>query len=67
MKRVVVLLISLALISSFFGCMQGTGEMTYEGVYVKTENGQHILTAEPMTARNTTCCRRRRLVKPWTN
>ena len=43
MKRVLTLLVCFALLSSLFGCVQATGEMTYEGIYVKAANGQHIL------------------------
>lgn len=43
MKRFLALLVCFALLSSLFGCTQATGEMTYEGIYVKTENEQHIL------------------------
>ena len=43
MKRVLTLLVCFALLSSLFGCIQATGEMTYEGIYVKAANGQHIL------------------------
>ncbi len=43
MKRVLALLVCFALLSSFFGCRPATGEMIYSGIYVKAENGQHIL------------------------
>lgn len=43
MKRFLTLLVCFVLLSSLFGCTPATGEMTYEGIYVKTANVQHIL------------------------
>lgn len=44
MKRILTLLVCFALLSSFTGCLkQPSGEMSYEGIYVKAANGQHIL------------------------
>lgn len=43
MKRVLALLVCFVLLSALFGCTPATGEMTYEGTYVKAANGQHIL------------------------
>lgn len=43
MKRILILLVCFLLLSSLFGCMQATGETTYEGIYVKASSGQHIL------------------------
>ncbi len=43
MKRVLALVVCFALLSALFGCTQATGLMSYEGIYVKAANGQHIL------------------------
>ncbi len=43
MKRFFTLLVCFALLSSLLGCTPATGEMTYEGIYVKAANEQHIL------------------------
>lgn len=43
MKRFFTLLVCFALLSPLLGCTPVTGEMTYEGIYVKAANEQHIL------------------------
>lgn len=43
MKHFFAFLVCFALLSSLLGCAPATGEMTYEGIYVKAANGQHIL------------------------